>query len=217
MSPRRYRMRARQASAEETRCRIVEAARRLLSTRGGIGALTVDAVATRADVARMTVYHQFGSKTALIEAVFDSLDIVRTGVPRLVAALALPDPLDTLAEFVVIFADVWQTDRVVIRRLQGLAAIDRREARRREGLGSIARRIAARSDSKKSDDVEILTDVLFALIAFETYDVIAGPKRRFETIVSVVQQLAFKAAGVGEAAAVTLRPARKATPASKSL
>src|SRR5690348_8744600 len=103
MSPRPYRMGVRQAAAEETRARIVAAARAMLAAPGGIGAFTVDAVAKEAGVARMTVYYQFGSKTGLIEAVFDSLAIVRTGVPRLIAALALPEPADTLAEFVRTF------------------------------------------------------------------------------------------------------------------
>ncbi|MGH7712677.1 MAG: TetR/AcrR family transcriptional regulator, partial [Gemmatimonadaceae bacterium] len=96
MTPRKYSMRARQAATEATRARIVRAARLLLSARRGIDAFTIETVARKAGVARMTVYHQFGSKTGLIEAVFDSLAIVRVGVPRLVAALHLSDPLETL-------------------------------------------------------------------------------------------------------------------------
>ncbi|MFI5231354.1 MAG: hypothetical protein ACHQSE_02460 [Gemmatimonadales bacterium] len=46
------------------------------------------------------IYHQFGSKTGLIETVFDSLAVVQVGVPRLVAALNLDDPLTTLDVFV---------------------------------------------------------------------------------------------------------------------
>ena len=41
--------------------------------RPPIPGLTVDAVARRADVARATVYYQFGSKTGLLEAVRDDL------------------------------------------------------------------------------------------------------------------------------------------------
>lgn len=207
MTPRPYRMRARQASAEETRERIVVSARRLLSAKGGIAAFTIDSIASEADVARMTIYHQFGSKTALIEAVFDSLAIVRSGVPRLVAALELDDPLETLAKFVTTFADVWQTDRAVIRRLQGLAATERdfalvwhrREERRREGLRVIVGRVAERRGRDAARyDVGLLTDVLFALIAFETYDVIAGPKRRLGAITPVIEQLALKALGLDD-------------------
>jgi AcrR family transcriptional regulator len=206
-------MQARQVSAEETRARIVAAARALLSAPRGIEAFTVDSVARKARVSRMTIYHQFGSKTGLIEAVFDSLAIVRVGVPRLIAALGLDDPRETLATFVQVFAEVWQTDRVVIRRLQGLAALDSefarvwqtREERRREGLRTIVTRLSARPTGKSrvrqtaiARDEAILTDVLYAIIAFETYDVIAGPKRRFDEIAPIVHQLALTTLGLGE-------------------
>jgi AcrR family transcriptional regulator len=212
VTPRPYRMQARQASAEETRARIIEEARALLSAPRGIEAFTIDSVARKAGVSRMTVYHQFESKTGLIEAVFDSLAIVRVGVPRLVAALGLADPRETLATFVQVFAEVWQADRVVIRRLQGLAALDSefarvwhtREERRREGLRMIVARLSAQRAGKSrvradaiSPDEAMLTDVLYAIIAFETYDVIAGPKRRFETIVPVIHRLALTTLGLG--------------------
>jgi len=195
-------MRARRTSAERTRGKIVRAARALLSARTGIGAFTIDAVARTAGVARMTVYHQFGSKTDLIEAVFDSLVIVRTGVPRLVAALGARDPRKTLAAFVSIFAGVWQADRPVIRRLQGLAAIDpefarvwrRREERRREGLRIIVSRIGARRTRRsKAGDEDLLTDVLYALIAFETYDAAAGLGRQLEAVAPLIHRLALRA------------------------
>jgi AcrR family transcriptional regulator len=212
VTPRRYRMEARQASVEETRARIVDAGRALLSAPRGIEAFTIDSVARKAGVSRMTVYHQFGSKTGLIEAVFDSLAIVRVGVPRLIAALGLDDPRETLATFVQVFAEVWQADRVVIRRLQGLAALDpefarvwhTREERRREGLRRIVARLNARRTGRSRDrddaisrDEAMLTDVLYAIIAFETYDVIAGPKRRFEAIAPIIHQLALTTLGLG--------------------
>jgi AcrR family transcriptional regulator len=198
-------MQARQAAADETRARIVKAARRLLSAKRGIAAFTIDAIAAGAGVSRMTVYHQFGSKTGLIEAVFDSLAIVTAGVPRLRAALELTDPLETLDAFVATFGEVWQKDRIVIRRLQGLAATDaefarvwhRREERRREGLRTIVGRLAAkRGRTAVVYDTDVLTDVLFALIAFETYDVIAGARREFEAVAPIIGQLARKALGV---------------------
>lgn len=204
MSPRPYRMGARQAATDETRARIVAAARETLSASGGIGAFTVDAVAAEAGVARMTIYHQFGSKTGLIEGVFDSLAIVRTGVQRLVAALALDDPTETLAQFVSTFAEVWQEDRLVIRRLQGLAALDPefsqvwhgREGRRREGLRQIASRVAAGRARPRPMDVETVTSALYAIVAFETFDAIAGPGRSFEEVVPLVHQLARQALGL---------------------
>ena len=73
MSPRPYNLGRRQESAEQTRMRIVEAARELLMASDGFSGFTMEAVARQAGVARMTVYYQFESKVGLLEAVSDDL------------------------------------------------------------------------------------------------------------------------------------------------
>src|SRR5262249_35010278 len=71
MSPRPYRLGQRQAAAEQTRARILAAARELLVASAGFSGFSVEAVARQAGVARMTVYYQFGSKPGLLEALYD--------------------------------------------------------------------------------------------------------------------------------------------------
>lgn len=71
--PRPYRLGQRQAATEQTRARILAAARDLLMSHDGYARFSIEAVARQADVARMTVYHQFGSKIGLLEALCDSL------------------------------------------------------------------------------------------------------------------------------------------------
>jgi hypothetical protein len=119
-----------------------------------------------------------------------------------VAALALPDPLETLATFVQTFAEVWQEDRLVIRRLQGLAAVDmdfsrvwhRREERRREGLRLIVKRaVSLRGHTPRRSRIDLLTDTLFAVISFETFDAAAGPSRTFERVVPAIYSLGLSA------------------------
>lgn len=219
MSPRPYRMESRRAAADETRARIVAAAREMLGAPGGIGAFTVDAVARAAGVARMTVYHQFGSKTGLIEGVFDSLAIVRVGVPRLVAALDLADPAETLAEFVRTFAEVWGEDRLAVRRLQGLAALDpefaqvwqAREARRRGGMRQIAARVAAaRGDAALPLDVEAATAALYAIVSPEAFEAMAGSDHTLADVAPLVLQLARGALGLDGGAPVAFAPASAA-------
>lgn len=210
-------MEARLAASEETRARIVDAARTLLSATGGIGAFTIDAVAAQAGVARMTVYYQFGSKTGLIEAVFDSLEVVKSGVPRLVAALALDDPGEALAGMVRVFAEVWERDRVVIRRLAGLAALDpafarvwhAREGRRLEGFRQIASRVAARRRAPKLD-VDAATSALFALISPAGFEAMAGNDRSFDSVAPIVHQLARKTLGLDESEPVHFEGDRRA-------
>src|SRR5579872_2046609 len=70
MSPRAYRSAAREDAAERNRLRIVAAAGKLLRAKGAAG-FSLDAVARKAHVTRLTVYNQFGSRRRLLEAVFD--------------------------------------------------------------------------------------------------------------------------------------------------
>jgi AcrR family transcriptional regulator len=56
-----------------------------------MAAFSLDAIAKAADVTRLTVYNQFGSRRGLLEAVFD--DIARRGrLHRLNDAMAESDP-----------------------------------------------------------------------------------------------------------------------------
>ena len=75
MTPRPYRMERRRESADENRLRIINAARELLASRKASARFSLEAVARRAGVARMTVYHQFGSLGGLLEGLCDSLAI----------------------------------------------------------------------------------------------------------------------------------------------
>src|SRR5690606_3772739 len=139
------------------------------------------------------------------EAVFDSLAIVREGVRRLQAALQLTEPEETLAEFVRTFAEVWEEDRLVIRRLQGLAALDpefaqvwnARESRRRGGMREIASRVAAsRVGATPALDVEAATAALYAVISPEAFEARAGTQHSFAEIAPLVHQLARKILGM---------------------
>src|ERR1700716_2547591 len=115
MSPRPYRLGPRQASTEQTRSRVISAARELLIASDGFAGFSIDSVARQADVARMTVYHQFGSKIGLLEALCDSLAI-SGGMEQLASAFRKPEPLDALDEYIKVFGGFWQSDRLVTRR-----------------------------------------------------------------------------------------------------
>src|SRR4051812_29527123 len=141
MSPRPYQLGRRQAEIDEGRRRILDAARALLTESNHYAAFTVDAVARRADVARATVYYQFGSKTGLLEALCDS-PAERGGMSRLAEAFTAADPDDALRLLVAAFARFWAADRAAMRRLRALAALDpdvaaviaARDERRRDAL-----------------------------------------------------------------------------------
>jgi AcrR family transcriptional regulator len=203
MAARRYQLGQRQAAAEQTRQRILTAARDLLAASGGLGGFTIDAVAGQAGVARMTVYYQFGSKVGLLEALCDFL-AVRGGIMQLGEAFCQPDALDALAALVGVFGRFWASDRLVTRRLHGLATLDpdiervigERQGRRREGLRHIAGRLREQHGRPGAAEFDEAVDVLMALTSFETFDVLAGPERSPEEVAPLVNRLARAALGL---------------------
>jgi AcrR family transcriptional regulator len=206
MSPRPYRLGQRQAASEQTRARILTAARELLLTSDAFSGFSIDAVARRADVARMTVYHQFGSKIGLLEAMSDSL-AAHGGMNQLANAFRKPDPLDALDEYIVVFSRFWQSDRLVTRRLRALSALDPdfekvikdRDERRRTGLRVIILRLVERYGKPAPESIDEIVNILFTLLSYETFDTLAGPTRSIEEVTPVVQRLARAALSVDEA------------------
>jgi AcrR family transcriptional regulator len=203
MNPRPYRLGQRQATSEQTRARIVAAARALLAAPEGFSGFTVDAVAGQAGVARMTVYNQFGSKMGLLEALFDDL-AARGLVERLRAAFGQPEPRAALAAVIAAFGSFWHSDRVVIRRIRGLAAIDvdfeqavrARDERRREALRTVIGRFAEGRQKPPPHAGDEVIDVLHTLTSFETFDNLAGAARSPEEVIPVVCRLADAVLGL---------------------
>ena len=189
MSPRPYRLGQRQAAADETRTRILAAARDQLAEDTSF---SIDAVARRADVARMTVYYQFSSKRGLLEALFDAL-AARGGMQQLPSAFQKADPTAALNRFIDVFARFWSSDRIVLRRLRAMAALDpelevvlgERNEGRRNGLRVIVSRLPARPGH-----IAETVDLLFALTSFENFDVLAGPDRTLEAVAPLIKRAA---------------------------
>lgn len=203
MSPRPYRLGQRQAATEQTRARIIAAARALLMAEGGFSGFSIEAVARQADVARMTVYYQFGSKVGLLEALCDSL-AVSGGMAQLANAFRNPESLAALEEYIVIFAHFWQADRLVTRRLRALAALDpdfeqvirARDERRRHGLRVLVDRIAGQYGHPSPDNLDEVITILHTLTSFDCFDMLAGPDRSIEEVALVVCKLARATIGL---------------------
>lgn len=184
MSPRTYNSSRRRESTEATRERIVMAAHGLLAEPAGVSAFTVDAVARRAGVARMTVYNQFGSKAALLEALFD-LMMRRGGIdgPRgMPSVFRVADPLEGVEAMFGVLSRYYSADRTVKRRVHALAALQPdfgqalalREDRRRRGIRALLERMDRPWTPERREELERL---LFTLTSFEAFDGLAGPHR----------------------------------------
>jgi len=205
MSPRPYRLGQRQIATEQTRARILAAARELLLTSDTFTGFSIDAVARQADVARMTVYHQFGSKIGLLEALSDSL-AAHGGMEQLANAFRQNDPLEALDEYIRVFSRFWQSDRLVTRRLRALSTLDpdfeqvvkAPDERRREGLRVIVLRFVEKYGKPVPKTIDETVNILFTLLSFETFDTLAGSTYSIEEISPVVQRLARAALGLDE-------------------
>lgn len=198
MSPRPYRLGRREASVADTRERILSAARDVLGDNGFSG-FTVDAVADRAGVARMTVYYQFQSKGALLDALLDAL--AAAGLVDRLTSNGIADPSAALTEFIAAFVGFWASDRIVIRRLRCLAGLDReveaavavRDSKRRAALRPLVARVMADRRRPTGTAIDETTDVLQTLTSFETFDALAGRTRSPEDVAAILIRVAHAA------------------------
>src|SRR5215831_11610259 len=122
MSPRAYRMEKRQAARTATRARILDAVRELLGD-DATRELTMEGVARRADVSRLTIYYQFGSRAGLLEALFDHL-ASRGNMQRMTEVFQAATPAQAVEKMVRTFVGFWSVDPSVMRRLRAMAVLD---------------------------------------------------------------------------------------------
>lgn len=185
MPKRAYVSATRAQAAAEKRSQVIQAAARFLREEESITSFSLDAVAKAANVTRLTVYNQFGSRRGLLEAVFD--DIAHRGrLARLEDAATHPDPERGLEMIVRIFCEFWDSDPAVAR-LHDAMAIDQefaqalvaRNERRRPLIGELIARIAAKNTptSAKRDVV----DLIYVLTSCATFRMLSGARSVAET------------------------------------
>ena len=176
MSPRNYQLGKRAAAVAETRARIVEAARAVFS-QDGFHRAAVDEVARRADVARATIYYQFGSKLGLVEAVLDDIER-RGGQDRVIAAIGIPDAVEATKRAFQEGSRYWAAEAVLVRKLIGLAAADPetrqlvqdRDRNRLALVTRLAMRLAEQHRLRRGCSVEEAVQTLWLLSSFEAFD-----------------------------------------------
>jgi AcrR family transcriptional regulator len=176
MDKRRYVQRRRAESAQQTRERILEAARASLRS-GPLGAVKVDDIAREAGVARSTLYVLFGSRPGLLEAMADDL-LEHAGFDRLVKAFRLPDARTALLESLRAGTEAYATDADLARSLLTLAATDpdavgavrRFERGRWPGMRNLAGRLEAQGYLRQDLLRVEAAQILWVLTSFPTFD-----------------------------------------------
>ena len=192
--PRTYTPVERQKAVDAGRDRILTAARELLEDNHA-ETFSLDAVARRAGVSRMTVYNQFASKAGLLEALFDVL-AMSGGFGNMGAVFSEPDPAVALDELVALLGRFWAFSRRAHGRLRAAALADadlasamtQRNERRRMGVAELVRRLG--KQAKPIVPRDEVVNVLFVLLGFDTFDAFAGPERMPDQVVPMVQGLA---------------------------
>jgi AcrR family transcriptional regulator len=133
--------------AEATRAALIAAARRLFTERGYNGVGTEEIVRA-AGVTRGALYHHFGGKAALLEAVYEKLEAESTErVARVVLGSELESPLDAMRAGIAAFLDECaepELQRIALHDAPAVLGWDRwREIAAANGLGLIEASLAA--------------------------------------------------------------------------
>lgn len=171
-----YDLGKRQAASDRTREAVLDAARAHLET-GGVRELTMESLARASGVTRQTIHNLFGTRSGLLEALFDRM-AMDAGMMRMREVMTARDGESMLFAMVSVFTGFWKKDRLLLRRIHGLAAIDPEfgrvvEARnqRRHGVASrvIETLSASRPDFEAVDTGRRVAG-LVALTSFEFFD-----------------------------------------------
>jgi len=136
--------------------------------------MSMASLAADSGITRQTIHNLFGTKRAVLEALFDSMAL-HGGMEQMRSVMTLTDPRAMLEGFVRVFCAFWAENQVLFRRIHGIGAIDpdfgeivvARNERRRGAATRIAQKYKSGGDFK--DAAAALT----ALTSFEFYDAVA--------------------------------------------
>lgn len=220
MPPRSYDSTKRRAAAGATRGRILEAARAIIGGKGDLRDFSMESLAKRAGVSRMTLYYQFRSRARLLEALADHL-AERGGMARMREVFRAPSTEEALRRLARTFTQFWASDRVVMRRLRAMAIVfpadasgpRDRDAWRREAITSLLAREGDRGGARRGGPARDLVDVLTALTGFEAFDALYTESRGVEGTAEIVGDLLVDA---WHAATLPASPVRRRTSGRRS-
>ena len=198
MRRRSYVSSVRDAAAAEKRDRVIDAAAKSLREDAGITSFSLENVAKAAGVTRLTVYNQFGSRRALLEAVFD--EIARQGgLAGIADAMAMADPGAALDRLVEIFCAFWSRDPAIGRLHDAMAtdpefaaALTERNERRRKALNVLVERMAGKTASRRARQDAV--DLIFALTSYAMFAMLS-PGRSVSEVTDLVRSACHGALG----------------------
>ena len=196
MSPRRYESAARDAASEETRRRIVEAAGEIVAGPLGFAGMKLGAVAKAAGVTRLTIYNQFGTRRALLEAIFDER-AERGGLKAIPEMMQTTDPHTAIERIIEIFCRFFAADPSGLARVWAASIADpdlaegvkARSERRRFIFRALVGRLVEAGDVR-AEAANDLVDLLYALTSMPFYSELALPGRGVDDVAAMLKATA---------------------------
>jgi AcrR family transcriptional regulator len=197
-----YELGKRREASDRTRDAVLSAARELLES-GGARDLTMEALAKASGVTRQTIHNLFGTRTGVLEALFDRI-AADAGMMRMREVMTSRDAESMLAAFVGVFVGFWGKDRLLLKRIHGIAAIDSefgraveaRNQRRKMAAGRVIERIHAGGKGIEAEELGRKIAILVALTSFEFFDALAESCGSGETAGMWIYPLVKTAVGV---------------------
>lgn len=183
------RVRSDDAGPRGTRERILAAARQII-VEEGYAQLSLQRVAERADVARATIYYQFGSKAGLLDGLVGEMEFeARIHESR--------DQDRTFGQLLRRVTRIWEDNRDVLRSVIALAAVESRTGQvigrhdqgRRQRIAELVEQFddAGKLGAERDDVV----DALWLLTSFHAYDLLRrNTPRGREDICGLLEMLA---------------------------
>jgi AcrR family transcriptional regulator len=158
-----------------TRAAVLSAAREQLES-GGVREFSMESLAKASGVTRQTIHNLFGTRTGVLETLFDQ--IARDGgMERMREVMTAREAGTMLDLFIDVFSTFWSRNRLLLKRIHGIAAIDpefgkaieARNQRRHAGAARVIERLGDRVQEPKSEGIACLV----ALTSFEFFDALA--------------------------------------------
>jgi AcrR family transcriptional regulator len=158
-----------------TKAAVLSAARAQLEA-GGMREFSMESLAKASGVTRQTIHNLFGTRTGMLETLFDQ--IARdAGMERMRDVMMASDAGTMLDGFIAVFSNFWAKNRLLLKRIHGIAAVDpefgeairARNQRRQMGATRVIERLGDAVQGQKSEQVACLV----ALTSFEFFDALA--------------------------------------------
>jgi AcrR family transcriptional regulator len=164
-----YQLGKRLEQMDESRAAVLRAARTQLEN--GYWKMTMSSLAAESGITRQTVHNLFGTKGAVLEALFDVIAL-EGGMENMRDVMTQGSAEKLLERFVEVFCHFWTANRLLIRRIHGIGAIDPEfgsvvEARNRRRFLA-AKRVVSRLGIHQR--AEQRAAALAALTSFEFFD-----------------------------------------------